>query len=83
MSYSKDKSDYITNDTQATRDSYEFLKKWFEAYPGFVGHDLYLSGRLCNPGGFRDSFRFFCICNLPSALLKNKLWTKHETKRVK
>ncbi|CAA7023709.1 unnamed protein product [Microthlaspi erraticum] len=34
-SYSKDKSYYITNDTQTASDSYAFLIEWFKMFPEF------------------------------------------------
>ncbi|KAI3853691.1 hypothetical protein MKW98_025208 [Papaver atlanticum] len=44
MSYSNNKSDYITGDTKTAIDSHAFLLKWFELYPEFLMNPFYISG---------------------------------------
>ncbi|XP_024009668.1 serine carboxypeptidase-like 21 isoform X1 [Eutrema salsugineum] len=43
-SYSKDKSDYNTNDTKTASDSYAFLVEWFKMFPEFQSNPLFISG---------------------------------------
>ncbi|XP_010557747.1 PREDICTED: serine carboxypeptidase-like 20 [Tarenaya hassleriana] len=44
FSYSKNESDYRTNDTQTAIDSHTFLLKWFENFPKFQMNPFYLAG---------------------------------------
>ncbi|KAI3934375.1 hypothetical protein MKW92_032579 [Papaver armeniacum] len=44
MSYSNNKSDYITGDRKTAIDSHAFLLKWFELYPEFLLNPFYISG---------------------------------------
>ncbi|KAL0906683.1 hypothetical protein M5K25_025196 [Dendrobium thyrsiflorum] len=44
LSYSANKSDYITGDLKTASDSHQFLLKWFELYPEFLGNQFYISG---------------------------------------
>ncbi|WOL14403.1 serine carboxypeptidase 1 [Canna indica] len=44
LSYSKNKTDYITGDLQTASDSHKFLLKWFELYPEFLANPFYISG---------------------------------------
>ncbi|KAL6218501.1 hypothetical protein ACLB2K_011711 [Fragaria x ananassa] len=47
LSYSKNKSDYITGDLKTASDSHTFLLKWFELYPEFLSNPFFISGVLC------------------------------------
>ncbi|KAM5562924.1 serine carboxypeptidase-like 20 [Rosa sericea] len=44
LSYSKNKSDYITGDLKTASDSHTFLLKWFELYPEFLSNPFFISG---------------------------------------
>ncbi|XP_010527286.1 PREDICTED: serine carboxypeptidase-like 20 isoform X2 [Tarenaya hassleriana] len=44
FSYSKDESDYSTNDTQTAIDTHAFLLKWFETFPEFQSNPFFISG---------------------------------------
>ncbi len=44
LSYSQDKSDYFTNDTQTIDDLAVFLDSWFDLFPDFADQDLYIAG---------------------------------------
>ncbi|KDP45241.1 hypothetical protein JCGZ_15106 [Jatropha curcas] len=44
LSYSKNKSDYITGDVKTSLDSHTFLLKWFEIYPEFLPNPFFISG---------------------------------------
>ncbi|KAM7266036.1 hypothetical protein ACFE04_003719 [Oxalis oulophora] len=44
FSYSKNKTDYTTGDTQTASDSHIFLLKWFELYPEFLSNPFFISG---------------------------------------
>ncbi|KAI5679886.1 hypothetical protein M9H77_01113 [Catharanthus roseus] len=44
MSYSTNKSDYVTGDIKTALDSHTFLLKWFELYPEFLSNPFYISG---------------------------------------
>ncbi|XP_020577911.1 serine carboxypeptidase 1-like [Phalaenopsis equestris] len=44
LSYSLNRSDYITGDLKTASDSHQFLLKWFELYPEFLGNPFYISG---------------------------------------
>ncbi|KAL5463745.1 hypothetical protein EMCRGX_G032672 [Ephydatia muelleri] len=44
FSYSNTPSDYITNDNKTAQDNYNFLLKWFAAYPEYKNNDFYVSG---------------------------------------
>ncbi|KAL6851449.1 hypothetical protein ACP4OV_020382 [Aristida adscensionis] len=44
MSYSLNKSDYITGDLKTAADAHTFLLKWFELYPEFQSNPFYISG---------------------------------------
>ncbi|CAH2052304.1 unnamed protein product [Thlaspi arvense] len=43
-SYSKDTSDYTTNDTETATDTYAFLVEWFKMFPEFQPNPFYISG---------------------------------------
>ena len=43
FSYANTPSDYVTNDNKTAQDNYNFLLKWFEAYPEYKNNDLYVS----------------------------------------
>ena len=43
FSYSNTPSDYITNDNKTAQDNYNFLLKWFAAYPEYKNNDFYVS----------------------------------------
>ncbi|KFK39840.1 hypothetical protein AALP_AA3G294800, partial [Arabis alpina] len=43
-SYSKDKSDYTTNDTKTASDSHTFLIEWFKMFPEFQSNPFFISG---------------------------------------
>ncbi|CAD6261191.1 unnamed protein product [Miscanthus lutarioriparius] len=44
MSYSLNKSDYITGDLKTAADAHKFLLMWFELYPEFQFNPFYISG---------------------------------------
>ncbi|WCJ37249.1 serine carboxypeptidase-like 20 [Euphorbia peplus] len=44
LSYSKNKTDYITGDVKTALDSHAFLLKWFELYPEFLSNPFFISG---------------------------------------
>ncbi|KAJ4833226.1 Serine carboxypeptidase-like 20 [Turnera subulata] len=44
LSYSNNKTDYITGDLKTASDSHTFLLKWFELYPEFLPNPFFLSG---------------------------------------
>ncbi|KAL4587898.1 hypothetical protein LXL04_000774 [Taraxacum kok-saghyz] len=44
MSYSKNKSDYITSDTITAKDSHKFLLRWFKLYPEYLSNPFYIAG---------------------------------------
>ncbi|KAL0898982.1 hypothetical protein Bca101_082943 [Brassica carinata] len=43
-SYSKNKSDYKTNDSKTASDSYAFLVEWFKMFPEFQSNPFFISG---------------------------------------
>ncbi|XP_056177314.1 serine carboxypeptidase-like 20 [Syzygium oleosum] len=44
LSYSKNLSDYLTDDLKTARDSHTFLLKWFELYPEFLPNPFFIAG---------------------------------------
>lgn len=44
LSYSGNKSDYVTGDLKTASDSHTFLLKWFELYPEFLSNPFYIAG---------------------------------------
>uniref|UniRef100_A0A804RM08 Carboxypeptidase n=1 Tax=Zea mays TaxID=4577 RepID=A0A804RM08_MAIZE len=44
MSYSLNRSDYVTGDLKTAADAHKFLSKWFELYPEFQLNPFYISG---------------------------------------
>ncbi|XP_074578031.1 serine carboxypeptidase 1 [Curcuma longa] len=44
LSYSNNKSDYVTGDLKTASDSHKFLLKWFQLYPEFLANPFYISG---------------------------------------
>ncbi|KAK3003305.1 hypothetical protein RJ639_018327 [Escallonia herrerae] len=44
LSYSGNKSDYITGDLKTSGDSHKFLLKWFELYPEFLSNPFFIAG---------------------------------------
>jgi len=44
FSYSNDEKDWKTDDDIVAKDNYEFLKRWFQAYPEFRKNDFYVTG---------------------------------------
>ena len=44
FSTSNNKSDYDTDDQKTAADNYVFLKNWFELFPEYKKHELYLAG---------------------------------------
>ncbi|CAM6092547.1 unnamed protein product [Calypogeia fissa] len=44
LSYSNNKSDYLTGDLKTEADSYIFLKKWFAEYPEYLSNPFYIAG---------------------------------------
>ena len=44
LSYSTNKTDYVTNDNQTVQDTYAALQAWFKQYSVFEQHTFYLSG---------------------------------------
>jgi len=44
FSKSDNKDDYNTDDQKTAADNYVFLQKWFELFPEYKKHDLYLTG---------------------------------------
>ena len=53
FSYSSNPDDYAYNDTQAQADMQSTLRLWFQAYPYFANHSVFLDGEvaeLCMDG---------------------------------
>ncbi|XP_076915996.1 serine carboxypeptidase 1-like [Bidens hawaiensis] len=44
MSYSRNKTDYTTTDTQTALDSHKFLLEWFNIYPEFLPNPFFIAG---------------------------------------
>ncbi|XP_022758787.1 serine carboxypeptidase-like 20 isoform X1 [Durio zibethinus] len=44
LSYSKNRSDYVTGDVQTAIDTHAFLLKWFELYPEFLSNPFFIAG---------------------------------------
>lgn len=44
LSYSNNKTDYITGDLKTASDSHTFLLKWFELYPEFLSNPFFVTG---------------------------------------
>jgi len=44
LSYSIDRADYVTNDTQAASDLHHGLLAWYDIYSPLQSNSLYLSG---------------------------------------
>ncbi|KAI3526436.1 hypothetical protein L1887_05689 [Cichorium endivia] len=44
MSYSRNRSDYVTSDTLTAFDSHKFLLEWFKLYPEYVSNPFYIAG---------------------------------------
>ncbi|KVG98785.1 Peptidase S10, serine carboxypeptidase, partial [Cynara cardunculus var. scolymus] len=44
MSYSGNKSDYITMDTKTALDSHKFLLEWFKLYPEYLSNPFFIAG---------------------------------------
>ncbi|KAK1426913.1 hypothetical protein QVD17_15593 [Tagetes erecta] len=44
MSYSKNKTDYITKDTKTALDSHKFLLEWFKLYPEYLSNPFFIAG---------------------------------------
>ncbi|KAM0935779.1 putative carboxypeptidase C [Dioscorea sansibarensis] len=44
LSYSLNKSDYITGDLKTAADTHLFLLKWFEQYPEFIENPFFIAG---------------------------------------
>ncbi|KAI3667884.1 hypothetical protein L6452_42954 [Arctium lappa] len=44
MSYSANKSDYITMDTKTALDSHKFLLEWFKLYPEYLSNPFFIAG---------------------------------------
>ncbi|XP_042751458.1 serine carboxypeptidase 1 isoform X2 [Lactuca sativa] len=44
MSYSRNRSDYITSDVITTLDSHKFLLEWFKLYPEYLSNPFFIAG---------------------------------------
>lgn len=44
LSYSKNKTDYVTGDLKTASDTHTFLLKWFELYPEFLANPFFIAG---------------------------------------
>ncbi|XVF32063.1 hypothetical protein REPUB_Repub17cG0049700 [Reevesia pubescens] len=44
LSYSKNRTDYVTGDLRTATDTHAFLLKWFELYPEFLSNSLFIAG---------------------------------------
>ncbi|KAI3829879.1 hypothetical protein L1987_04010 [Smallanthus sonchifolius] len=44
MSYSANKTDYITGDTKTASDSHKFLLEWFKLYPEYLSNPFFIAG---------------------------------------
>ncbi|CAI9288279.1 unnamed protein product [Lactuca saligna] len=44
MSYSRNRSDYITSDKITTLDSHKFLLEWFKLYPEYLSNPFFIAG---------------------------------------
>ncbi|CAH1417956.1 unnamed protein product [Lactuca virosa] len=44
MSYSRNRSDYITSDILMTLDSHKFLLEWFKLYPEYLSNPFFIAG---------------------------------------
>jgi serine carboxypeptidase-like clade 1 len=49
LSYSNEKSDYITGDNQTAHDAQDFLREFFRRFPSFLDNDFYISGGMNDP----------------------------------
>ncbi|XP_044483485.1 serine carboxypeptidase-like 20 [Mangifera indica] len=61
FSYSKNKSEYYTDDTETASDTHKFLLKWFEQYPEFKSNPFYIAG---------ESFAGIYVPTLSSEIVK-------------
>lgn len=44
LSYSENKTDYVTGDLKTASDTHTFLLKWFELYPEFLANPFFIAG---------------------------------------
>lgn len=69
FSYSSNSDDYAYNDTQAQEDMQSTLRIWFQTYPYFANHSVFLDGEVTRSFWTMMTASFqMCGSHLASAL---------------